>query len=398
MRGKISALFLVLILVVTNILSFNIGQSSFSNSNTPTLSTRKFGLDSTQQDKLTFLERYIQDNYLREVTQEDLYVGQLKGMVAALDDPYSEYLTREEYNELMEDTSGRFFGIGVYINAQDGYINVVSPIKNTPAEKAGLRSGDKIIKVNGDDISGANATEASKKIKGEKGTKVTLTILRIEDEVANTFDVDVIRDEITVITVESKIIENDLLYVGISQFNEQTYSEFMEATKLITNATKGIILDLRNNPGGLLSTSTAIADVLLPEGIIVYTERKGKVKDDQINSDAKYIDLPMVVLINEGSASASEIISGAIRDFDRAMLIGQKTFGKGVVQTIDNFSTGDGIKLTISEYFTPKGTSIHGKGIEPDISVELDDPSLIIGLENIEKDNQLQRAIEELRK
>ncbi len=398
MRGKISALFLVLILVVTNILSFNIGQSSFSNSNTPTLSTRKFGLDSTQQDKLTFLERYIQDNYLREVTQEDLYVGQLKGMVAALDDPYSEYLTREEYNELMEDTSGRFFGIGVYINAQDGYINVVSPIKNTPAEKAGLRSGDKIIKVNGDDISGANATEASKKIKGEKGTKVTLTILRIEDEVANTFDVDVIRDEITVITVESKIIENDLLYVGISQFNEQTYSEFMEATKLITNATKGIILDLRNNPGGLLSTSTAIADVLLPEGTIVYTERKGKVKDDQINSDAKYIDLPMVVLINEGSASASEIISGAIRDFDRAMLIGQKTFGKGVVQTIDNFSTGDGIKLTISEYFTPKGTSIHGKGIEPDISVELDDPSLIIGLENIEKDNQLQRAIEELRK
>ena len=398
MRGKISALFLVLILVVTNILSFNIGQSSFSNSNTPTLSTRKFGLDSTQQDKLTFLERYIQDNYLREVTQEDLYVGQLKGMVAALDDPYSEYLTREEYNELMEDTSGRFFGIGVYINAQDGYINVVSPIKNTPAEKSGLRSGDKIIKVNGDDISGANATEASKKIKGEKGTKVTLTILRIEDEVANTFDVDVIRDEITVITVESKIIENDLLYVGISQFNEQTYSEFMEATKLITNATKGIILDLRNNPGGLLSTSTAIADVLLPEGTIVYTERKGKVKDDQINSDAKYIDLPMVVLINEGSASASEIISGAIRDFDRAKLIGQKTFGKGVVQTIDNFSTGDGIKLTISEYFTPKGTSIHGKGIEPDISVELDDPSLIIGLENIEKDNQLQRAIEELRK
>ncbi len=398
MRGKISALFLVLILVVTNILSFNIGQSSSANSNTPTLSTRKFGLDSTQQDKLTFLERYIQDNYLREVTQEDLYVGQLKGMVAALDDPYSEYLTREEYNELMEDTSGRFFGIGVYINAQDGYINVVSPIKNTPAEKAGLRSGDKIIKVNGDDISGANATEASKKIKGEKGTKVTLTILRIEDEVANTFDVDVIRDEITVITVESKIIENDLLYVGISQFNEQTYSEFMEATKLITNATKGIILDLRNNPGGLLSTSTAIADVLLPEGTIVYTERKGKVKDDQINSDAKYIDLPMVVLINEGSASASEIISGAIRDFDRAKLIGQKTFGKGVVQTIDNFSTGDGIKLTISEYFTPKGTSIHGKGIEPDISVELDDPSLIIGLENIEKDNQLQRAIEELRK
>ena len=398
MRGKISALFLVLILVVTNILSFNIGQSSFSNSNTPTLSTRKSGIDSTQQDKLTFLERYIQDNYLREVTQEDLYVGQLKGMVAALDDPYSEYLTREEYNELMEDTSGKFFGIGVYINAQDGYINVVSPIKNTPAEKAGLRSGDKIIKVNGDDISGANATEASKKIKGEKGTKVTLTILRIEDEVANTFDVDVIRDEITVITVESKIIENDLLYIGISQFNEQTYSEFMEATKLITNSTKGIILDLRNNPGGLLSTSTAIADVLLPEGIIVYTERKGKVKDDQINSDAKYIDLPMVVLINEGSASASEIISGAIRDFDRAMLIGQKTFGKGVVQTIDNFSTGDGIKLTISEYFTPKGTSIHGKGIEPDIGVELDDPSLIIGLENIEKDNQLQRAIEELRK
>lgn len=398
MRGKLSALFLVLILIVTNVLSFNLGQNTSPIGSGTTSLSRRGTVDSNQSDKLTFLEKYIEDNYLRDVTQEELYVGQLKGMVEALDDPYSEYLTSEELDDLMEDTSGKFFGIGVYINAQDGYVTVVSPIKNTPAERAGLRTGDKIIKVDGVDISGANATEASKMIKGEKGTTVTLTILRMEDEVSNTFDVDVTRDEITVVTVESEIIEGDILYINISQFNEQTYKEFMDAYNENKANAKSIILDLRNNPGGLLSTSTAIADELLPEGLIVYTERKGKETDDQIYSDSKMIDLPMVVLINEGSASASEIVSGAIRDYDRAVLIGKKSFGKGVVQTIDSFTTGDGIKLTISEYFTPKGISIHEKGIEPDIEVELDDPDLIIGLENLEKDNQLQRAIEELKK
>lgn len=398
MRGKLSALFLVLILIVTNVVSFNLGQNTSPIGSGTTSLSRRGTVDSNQSDKLTFLEKYIEDNYLRDVTQEELYVGQLKGMVEALDDPYSEYLTSEELDDLMEDTSGKFFGIGVYINAQDGYVTVVSPIKNTPAERAGLRTGDKIIKVDGVDISGANATEASKMIKGEKGTTVTLTILRMEDEVSNTFDVDVTRDEITVVTVESEIIEGDILYINISQFNEQTYKEFMDAYNENKANAKSIILDLRNNPGGLLSTSTAIADELLPEGLIVYTERKGKETDDQIYSDSKMIDLPMVVLINEGSASASEIVSGAIRDYDRAVLIGKKSFGKGVVQTIDSFTTGDGIKLTISEYFTPKGISIHEKGIEPDIEVELDDPDLIIGLENLEKDNQLQRAIEELKK
>lgn len=398
MRGKLSALFLVLILIVTNVVSFNLGQNTSPIGSGTTSLSRRGTVDSNQSDKLTFLEKYIGDNYLRDVTQEELYVGQLKGMVEALDDPYSEYLTSEELDDLMEDTSGKFFGIGVYINAQDGYVTVVSPIKNTPAERAGLRTGDKIIKVDGVDISGANATEASKMIKGEKGTTVTLTILRMEDEVSNTFDVDVTRDEITVVTVESEIIEGDILYINISQFNEQTYKEFMDAYNENKANAKSIILDLRNNPGGLLSTSTAIADELLPEGLIVYTERKGKETDDQIYSDSKMIDLPMVVLINEGSASASEIVSGAIRDYDRAVLIGKKSFGKGVVQTIDSFTTGDGIKLTISEYFTPKGISIHEKGIEPDIEVELDDPDLIIGLENLEKDNQLQRAIEELKK
>lgn len=398
MRGKLSALFLVLILIVTNVVSFNLGQNTSPIGSGTTSLSRRGTVDSNQSDKLTFLEKYIEDNYLRDVTQEELYVGQLKGMVEALDDPYSEYLTSEELDDLMEDTSGKFFGIGVYINAQDGYVTVVSPIKNTPAERAGLRTGDKIIKVDGVDISGANATEASKMIKGEKGTTVTLTILRMEDEVSNTFDVDVTRDEITVVTVESELIEGDILYINISQFNEQTYKEFMDAYNENKANAKSIILDLRNNPGGLLSTSTAIADELLPEGLIVYTERKGKETDDQIYSDSKMIDLPMVVLINEGSASASEIVSGAIRDYDRAVLIGKKSFGKGVVQTIDSFTTGDGIKLTISEYFTPKGISIHEKGIEPDIEVELDDPDLIIGLENLEKDNQLQRAIEELKK
>lgn len=396
MRKKISVFLLLIILFLTNIFSYNIGKN-LSNNNISIFGNTS-GIDGKQRDRLVYLENYINDNYLREVTKEQLYTGQLKGMVESLDDPYSQYYTEEELNELLEDTSGRFYGIGVYINTADGYITVVSPIRNTPAEEAGLLPGDRIIKVDGTELSGDKPDEASKLIKGEKGTSVTLTILRIEDDKPHTFDVDVVRDEINVTTVESEIIEDEILYISISQFNDNTYNEFVEATKLIDSNIKGMILDLRSNPGGLLNVSTKVADVLLPEGLIYYTQSKSGEISDRGYSDDNMIDLPIVTLINGGSASASEIVAGALRDYDKTLLVGEKTFGKGVVQSINRFSSNDGIKLTISEYFTPNGVQIHEKGIEPDVKEILDDNTVLIGIENLEEDNQLQKGIEELKK
>ncbi len=396
MRKKISVFLLLIILFLTNIFSYNIGKN-LSNNNISIFGNTS-GIDGKQRDRLVYLENYINDNYLREVTKEQLYTGQLKGMVESLDDPYSQYYTEEELNELLEDTSGRFYGIGVYINTADGYITVVSPIRNTPAEEAGLLPGDRIIKVDGTELSGDKPDEASKLIKGEKGTSVTLTILRIEDDKPHTFDVDVVRDEINVTTVESEIIEDEILYISISQFNDNTYNEFVEATKLIDSNIKGMILDLRSNPGGLLNVSTKVADVLLPEGLVYYTQSKSGEISDRGYSDDNMIDLPIVTLINGGSASASEIVAGALRDYDKTLLVGEKTFGKGVVQSINRFSSNDGIKLTISEYFTPNGVQIHEKGIEPDVKEILDDNTVLIGIENLEEDNQLQKGIEELKK
>lgn len=396
MKRKFSILLVLVAILTTNLFSYNFGKS-IGDDNLNIFGDVS-GIDSKQEDKLVHLENYINENYLRDVSKEQLYTGQLKGMVASLDDPYSVYLTSEEFDELVEDTSGKFFGIGVYINSSDGYITVVSPIRNTPAERAGLLSGDRILKVDGVEISGDNPDEASKLIKGEKGTKITLTILREEDGKPKTFDLEVERDEINVTTVESSFIEDVIFYLSISQFNENTYSEFKNEIGKIKPTTKGMILDLRSNPGGVLDVTTQVADELLPEGLVYYTKTKSGQISDKGNSDPEFLDLPIVTLINGGTASASEIVSGALRDYKRTILVGEKSFGKGVVQSINRFSSNDGIKLTISEYFTPKGGVIQDKGIEPDVEVALDDNTTIIGIDNLENDNQLKRGIEELKK
>lgn len=396
MKKKLGIILLIMFLMITNTLSFLAGKNY---ARSPVYSSNgEMALSKAQQNKLIFLENYINQNYLKDVTQEELYTGQLKGMVEALDDPYSEYLTQKDMKDMMEDTSGKFFGIGVYITSIDGYVKIIAPIKDTPAEEAGLLPGDIILKVDGIEISEGDVNKASELIKGKKGSNVTLTVIRETEGKNEELNIKVRRDEINIITVNSDFIEKNILYVSISQFNEQTYREFHEAMKKIKPDTVGMILDLRSNPGGLMSTSTMIADELLPEGLIVYTKRKGGVIDDEIYSDAAMVDIPMVVLVNGGSASASEILTGALRDYGRAKIIGEKTFGKGIVQSIDGFNEGDGIKLTISEYFTPKGIAIHKKGITPDIEVKLKDPGIIIGIENLDKDDQLKRAVEEIKK
>ncbi|MDO5040835.1 MAG: S41 family peptidase [Peptoniphilus sp.] len=346
--------------------------------------------------KVKYLEDFIKRNYLYEVKDEDLEVGKLKGMVSSLEDPYSEYYTKEEYKELMEMTTGKFFGIGVVITrGEDNLITVISPIKNSPADKAGIRANDKIIKVEGVEYTGEDINDATKVMKGKKGTEVTITLYR--PDTAKTREITLVRDEISVETIISDRID-EVGYIGITSFDENTAEDFNEALdELLSENIKSLVLDLRGNPGGIVDAAAEISDRILPEGMIVYAENRAKKRVFEFKSDEDHLEIPLAVLVNEGSASASEIVAGAIRDYKAGTIIGQKTFGKGIVQTARMFPSGDGIKLTTSEYFTPKGENIHKKGIEPDIEIELPDDIEGIGIEYKDTDTQLQRAIEVLK-
>ncbi|CDZ74510.1 carboxy-processing protease [Peptoniphilus sp. ING2-D1G] len=367
--------------------------------NTLTAVSLIYGYSNSQVSsaiKIKYLEDFVKKNYLYEVKDEDLEVGKLKGIVAALNDPYSEYYTKEEYQELMEMTTGKFFGIGVVITrGEDNLITVISPIKGSPADKAGIKAKDKIIKVEGVEYTGEDINEATKIMKGEKGTEVTITIYR--PDTAKTKEITLIRDEISVETIISDKL-GEIGYIGITGFDENTAEDFNEALdKLLSQKIKSLIIDLRGNPGGIVDSAAEICDRILPEGMIVYAENREKKRVFEFKSDEKHLNIPLAVLVNEGSASASEIVAGAIRDYKAGTIIGQKTFGKGIVQTAKMFPSGDGIKLTTSEYFTPKGENIHKKGIKPDIEVKLPDDIEGMGIEYKDTDTQLQKAIEVLK-
>lgn len=349
--------------------------------------------------KVTAIKGYIENNYLRDVDNQELLDGQIKGMVNALDDPYSIYMTEEEFTSFTQETAGTYGGIGVIVTpGDDDLITVVSPIEDTPGERAGLKTGDKIIKVNGVEFYAENMDEAVKVMKGEPGTKVTITIMRKDKEGNNQVqDIDIQREQIRLVTVKSQVMDDNIGYIKLTSFDEITYEDFKKhMTQLEKKNVKGIILDLRNNPGGLLNISADIADEFLGEGDIVYTQTKSGERE-YIRSGKSQTTLPMVVLVNEGSASASEILAGAIKDHKRGELIGTTTFGKGVVQRIRDLSDGTGIKLTVSEYFTPNGVNIHGVGITPDIVVELNEDVENIGVDYLDVDNQLQKALEVLK-
>ena len=384
MKKRRNVLLVVILLIVTNILTYNLTSWGYGR-----ISKDKFA-------KMNFLEKFVKENYLYPVTDEELAIGELKGVVAGLNDPYSEYLTKEEYNSLTETTSGKFYGIGVFIsNQNDEFITVISPIKDSPADIAGLKAGDKIIKVDDKEYNASQTSEAMKAMRGEKGTEVKITILR--PSTGKTKDYNIVRDEIKEETIISSNL-NGIGYIGITQFSEDTSKDFKrEIEKLQKENINSIIVDLRGNPGGIVDTAAEVADILLPEGMIVYAKDKNKNTVFEFKSDKNFVDLPLVVLINQGSASASEILAGAIRDYNRGTIIGKKSFGKGIVQSAMRFPRGDGIKLTTSEYFSPKGINIHKIGIEPDIEVDLEKDIKGIGIEHINEDAQLQRAMEVLR-
>jgi len=395
-------IFLVLI-IITNILTFTITNFvTVRMDNKVVISKEEYDILSKlyqENSKVLMVRKALDDLYLREINDQDLLDGQLKGMVEALDDPYSVYMTKSEYDSFNINTDGVYGGVGIIVTpGEDNFITVVSPIEDTPGERAGIKTGDKIIKVDGVEFFSSTMDEAVSIMRGEPDTDVELTILRTDKEGKNeTVIVKITREIIKLVSVKSEVIQDDIGYIRLTSFDKVSTDDFKQhLSQLEDKGVKGIILDLRGNPGGLLNVSTEIADLLLGEGTIVYTQDKNG-RRNYSYSDKDYMDLPLVVLINEGSASASEILAGAIKDNERATLVGTTTFGKGVVQTLRDLPDGTGLKVTISEYFTPNGLNIHGIGITPDVEVQLNEEVENIGIDYLNEDNQLQKALEILR-
>lgn len=348
--------------------------------------------------KINKIENLIDQYYLFDIDKNKQQEGAVEGYVKALGDPYSEFLTKEEMDSLNQQTEGEYAGVGIVVTpSETGAITVVSAIKGSPAFEKGIKKDDIILKINGKDYNASQMNDAVKVMKGKPNTDVKLTIARMENKTSKIFDVNITRRMISLTTVNSQKI-GDIGYINITQFDRKTDKEFIEQYEnLKKQNVKSIVLDLRNNPGGLLDSTVKIADYLLPQGVIVKTVDKNK-KEDVQKSDSSEQNLPMVVLVNGSSASASEILTGALKDYKKAMIVGEKTFGKGIVQTIIPMEKGEGLKLTISEYFSPNGNKIHKQGVKPDVEIKLDEKAKGIGVEFMKEDNQLQKALEILNK
>lgn len=404
MSKKKTTLLVVLVLVITNISTYVWTSTFGAHSGNKVIISRSEYERMKDDDKATQrqneIEKIILNRYLRDVTTEQLNEGKLRGMLDSLNDPYSQYFNAEEYKRFSEDTAGSFAGIGVVVTpAEDNYITVVSPIDGTPASRAGIKAEDRIIKVNGEEFTAKQMNDAVKQMKGEEGTEVTVTILRVVDGKSEIKDFVLKREIIRIESVKTALIPNtDLGYMQIISFDMETYNDYRsKLTELEKQNIKGLVLDLRGNPGGLLDVVGSIADDLLPKVPIIYTQTKSGEKV-YMNSDAKMDSIPLIVLIDKGSASASEILAGSLRDHKRAMLVGVTSFGKGIVQHVHDFSDGTAIKLTESEYYLPSEVCIHGVGIEPDVKVELPGTVTKIGLDVLDQDTQLQKAIQLLTK
>ncbi len=314
----------------------------------------------------------IDKNYVEEPDNKELIQGAIRGMLRTLD-PHSSYMTPDQFSEMQVDTSGKFGGLGIQIGMKEGMLTVIAPIEGTPAEKAGIKAGDKIVKIEGEPTKGIDLHEAVSKLRGPKGSKVTITTFRESDKEFR--DVTITRDIIKVKSVKHKVIEDSVGYVKINQFQERTAEDLSEALKKLAEQNiDSLVLDLRNNPGGLLSSAIDVADQFFPPNkLIVYTKDRSGRRTEFLNR-GKYTNYtwPLVVLVNAGSASASEIVAGAVKDWNRGLILGTQTFGKGSVQTVIPLSDGSGLRLTTSKYYTPGDISIQNTGIKPTIIVKLE--------------------------
>ena len=328
------------------------------------------------EDLRTFTEVFarIKGNYVEPIDDKALLENAIRGMLSGLD-PHSTYLVPDDYQELQAGTSGEFGGLGIEVGMEDGFVKVIAPIDDTPAQRAGVEAGDLVIRLDDTPVKGMSLAEAVKVMRGEPGTDIVLTIVR--EGVDRPIRITITRDVIHVTSVRSRPLEPGYGYIRISQFQLRTGESLREAVGTLREGTgddglKGVVLDLRNNPGGVLNAAVSVSDAFLDKGIIVYTD--GRMDDAKLSFSAKGSDIldgiPLVVLVNAGSASASEIVAGALQDHRRAVIMGEKTFGKGSVQTILPLGNGSALKLTTARYYTPSGTSIQARGIVPDIALD----------------------------
>lgn len=346
--------------------------------------------------KFNQVRKILKEEFYEDVDENKLIEGAVSGLADSLKDPYTVYFNRDQMKTFMEKSEGSYVGIGVTVNLDEkGLLTVIEPSENSPAMLAGIRQGDKIVKVNDTDVTTiSDENMIISMIKGKENTSVKITVYRsLEDRY---LQFEITRKRIKASNIKSDILEGNIGYIKLIMFDTEMSAYFKnDLNRLIKSGIKGLIIDLRDNPGGSYEQVVAIADSLLPEGVIVYTEdRKGK--KEYKNSDKAYIDLPLAILTNGNSASASEILAGAVKDYARGTLVGTRTFGKGLVQALRVLDDGSGLKVTISRYFTPSGVCIHGSGIEPDMEIDVMNDYRNIPVSQIprNRDIQLKSAIE----
>ena len=346
------------------------------------------------ETRLAYIRTMLEEDYLGELDDEQMLQMAIKGYVAGVGDEYTTYYTPEEMNEQYETATGNYVGIGIYmiVNYEQGTITVVEPMEGSPAIEAGLKEGDLITKVDGEEVTAENVSDMSDKIKGEEGTKVKLEVKR-DDE---TFEVEVERKKIEVSHINSRMLEDNIAYIQVTDFDGGAAKEFKDNyLDLKSQGATSLIIDLRDNGGGVVDEAIDMLEMICDKGstLLIETDKKGNEKVEK-SAESPIIDIPIVVLVNGNSASASEIFAGALKDYNKATIIGTKTYGKGVIQTLTKLSDGSGLKMTTDEYCTPSRNKINKIGIEPNITVELTDDIEELTDEN---DTQLQRAIEELK-
>lgn len=394
----IIAMTAIITFVVTVLLSMGLLYMSGRYS----LTFDKRSVDSDTVKKFNDVRNILQNSFYEKIDTNKLIEGAISGMADSLNDPYTVYYNKEQmkwFTDMQKTTENEYVGVGLPIMLdKNGIITVLEPFDDSPAKEAGIKQGDKILKVDGKDITGIkDEALVANMIKGEENTEVLLTILRQSE--ASTIDVRVVRRKIkAILNIRSEMLDGNIAYIKLKMFDENISENFInQLNGLVKKGAKSLIIDVRDNPGGLYNEVVALADRILPEGTVVYTEDKQGKKEEK-KSDATQLDMPIVVLTNGNSASASEILAGALKDFGKGTLIGTKTFGKGLVQTTYGFSDGTGLKVTIARYFTPSGVCIHGEGIKPDIEVKLDEKYKDVSVSAVprEDDVQLMKAIEVL--
>lgn len=363
MKGKKTALILMLVVLVAAV-SVSIGRLSVTS-----VSAAGEGYEElkTFTEVMSMVKKY----YVEDVKTKDLIYGAIKGMLSSLD-PHSSFMPPDAYKEMQVETKGEFGGLGIQIGIKDKFLTVIAPIEDTPASRAGIKAGDKIVKINKELTKDMSLQDAVTKMRGAPKTEVNISILREGWE--NPKDFILTREIIKIKSVKSKVLEGKIGYIKITQFQEQTASDLSAAiSKLNEEKVNALVLDLRNNPGGLLNSAIDVTSKFMPKGkLVVYTKTRSGEKSEFLTEGDTNFTPPMIVLVNQGSASASEIVAGALKDWSRAVILGTQTFGKGSVQTVIPLSDGAGLRLTTAKYYTPKGISIQNTGITPDIVLKLE--------------------------